>query len=101
MEKNQDKKQTPEEFYTKLKSQLEEQHKFPTAYMFKFIVPKSLENVALVEEVFNGANESALDFKDSKTGKYTSVTIKIKAKSSDEVIGYYKEAGKIPGIISL
>lgn len=101
MENSKETKETPEEFYAKLKTQLDEQHNFPTDYMYKFIVPKSVHNLALVEEVFNGAEEKSLNSRDSKTGKYTSVTIKIKAKSSDEVIGYYQEAAKIPGIVSL
>ena len=74
--------QEVEEFYTKLKSELEKTTVFPAEYLYKFILPS-------VEE------------KPSSTGKYTAYSIRLKVQDPDQVIAYYKEAGKIEGIISL
>ncbi len=89
-----------EEFYLKLKKKLEENSIFPSKYLFKFIVSTSDGKVAKVEDLFK--NEGAVISKNlSKTGKFTSVSIKILINSSNEVIEKYKKAEKIDGIISL
>ncbi|WP_286776787.1 DUF493 family protein, partial [Sphingobacterium sp. UBA2074] len=41
------------------------------------------------------------DFKDSKTGKYTSITVNLNVKDADQVIYFYKEVAKIKGVIML
>lgn len=89
-----------DEFYTKLKAQLEDTTKFPADYLYKFIVPTTKNQVAEVENLFNNTG-AVINTKKSKTGKYVSVSILLKLKSSEEVIMYYKNAEKIEGIISL
>ncbi|AQS93547.1 hypothetical protein BXQ17_05355 [Polaribacter sp. BM10] len=88
------------EFYSKLKIQLEDTTKFPADYLYKFIVPSTENQVAEVEAIFNNTG-AVINTKKSKTGKYVSVSIILKIKSSDEVIAYYKKAENIKGIISL
>lgn len=88
------------DFYNKLKSQLEDTSKFPTDYLYKFIVPSTKNQVAEVEALFDGTG-AVIHTKKSKTGKYISVSIVLKVHSSDNVIEYYKKAEKIEGIISL
>lgn len=88
------------EFYTKLKTQLDDTTKFPADYLYKFIVPTEANQVAEVETIFNNSG-AVINKKKSKTGKYVSVSIVLKIESSDEVISYYKRAEKIKGIISL
>ncbi len=58
---------------------------------------KKLEQV---DAIFDSKNAS-INTKKSKSGKYTSKTIKVKMDSSDDVIKSYKEAEDIDGIISL
>ena len=88
------------EFYESLKEKLEESLKFPTIYMFKFIVPGDLKKVAEVEALFN-TKTSQVSTKQSSTGKFISVTAKEVMNSSLEIISKYREAEHIEGLISL
>jgi putative lipoic acid-binding regulatory protein len=88
------------EFYTKLKVQLEDTTVFPADYMYKFIVPTDANQVKEVAELFNNTG-AVIKTKKSKTGKYSSLSIVLKVQTSDKVIMYYKKAEKIKGIISL
>jgi putative lipoic acid-binding regulatory protein len=89
-----------ENFYQKLKLQLDETTKFPSDYLYKFIVPTSENRVAQVRQIFENSALS-ISIKKSKTGKYNSISIVINLENSNEVISYYKQAEKIEGIISL
>ncbi len=88
------------DFYTKLKVQLEDTTKFPAEYMYKFIVPSDENQVEEVQDVFDNKG-AVIKTKKSKTGKYISLSIVLKIESADKVIEYYKKVGKIKGIISL
>lgn len=87
-------------FYSKLKGQLEITTKFPSKYLYKFIVPTDQNQVTQVKELFNNGG-AVIQTKKSRTGKYNSVSIFLKVESADEVIAYYKKADVIKGIISL
>jgi len=89
-----------EDFYVKLKGRLDNTTKFPAEYLYKFIVPAEGEKVDEVAFLFKDKS-AKITTKESKTGKYISVSIKVNLVSSDEVISYYKQAGSIEGIISL
>ncbi len=93
-------KKNPEEFYKKLKSQLEEVHTWPTKYLFKFIIPADLEKFAEIEQAFDDTN-AIISTRDSSKGKYTSVSIMVTMKDPDDVINRYKEVSKVEGIVSL
>jgi putative lipoic acid-binding regulatory protein len=87
-------------FYKKLKTQLDETTKFPTDYLYKFIVSAEGNKVEQVQRIFDNKG-AVIRTKKSKTGKYISVSIVMKIGSSDQVIAYYQQAEKIEGIISL
>lgn len=89
-----------DDFYSKLQIQLDDTTDFPADYLYKFIVPTSENQVAEVENIFNNTG-AVINTKNSKTGKYVSVSIILKLNSSDDIIAYYEKAGKIKGIISL
>jgi putative lipoic acid-binding regulatory protein len=89
-----------DEFYSKLKVQLDDTTNFPADYLYKFIVPTLENQVAEVKNIFNNTG-AVIKTKKSKTGKYVSVSIILKLKTSEEVIVYYKKAAIIKGIISL
>ena len=89
-----------DDFYSKLQIQLDDTTDFPADYLYKFIVPASDNQVAEVESVFNNTG-AVINTKNSKTGKYVSVSIILKLNSSDEIITYYRKVEKIKGIISL
>jgi len=92
--------ENPDEFYNRLKIQLEDSTKWPSLYLYKFIVLTDDEKINQVHEVFNNTG-AVIDSKRSKNGKYTSLSITVNLKNPDEVIAKYKEVGKIDGVISL
>lgn len=87
-------------FYERLKQQLKEDTSWPTPYMYKFIVPASLEKIAEIEAVFNDMDAS-IQTRDSSKGNYTSVSIKVTMKSPEAVVEKYLEVSKVDGVISL
>ena len=89
-----------EEFYTKLKSELEKTTVFPAEYLYKFILPTGEDKKAAIRAAF-ATTTATIEEKPSSSGKYTAYSIRLKVQNPDEVIAYYKEAGKIEGIISL
>ncbi|MBS9774409.1 MAG: DUF493 domain-containing protein [Tenacibaculum sp.] len=89
-----------ETFYKELKIKLDDTTSFPSDYLYKFIVPTDENQQEEVKNIFEKSN-AVINTKESKNGKYISVSIKLKVKSSDEVISYYKKVEKIKGIISL
>ncbi len=91
----------PEEFYKKLKEQLANTSLWPTSYLYKFIVPTNTEKIEQIESIFDNLG-SVIQTKQSKNGKYTSVSINVRMKNPDQVITKYKEvAEKVEGVISL
>ena len=83
----------------RMRKQLDETHKWPCDFMFKFIVPNGNENEAALRAIFG--LKAKLNMKESSTGKYKSFTILDRVKNADEVFLRYKAAAEIPGIISL
>ncbi len=91
----------PEEFYKKLKVQLSDTALWPTAYLYKFIVPTDTSKIKQIEAIFDNLG-AVISTKKSKNGKYTSVSINVRMKNPDEVILKYKEVAlKVEGVISL
>ncbi len=90
-----------DEFYKKLKIQLADTALWPTAYLYKFIVPTDDFKIEQIETIFDNLG-AVISKKQSKNGKYTSVSINIRMKNPDHVILKYKEvASKVEGVISL
>ena len=88
------------EFYDKLKTQLAETSSWPGTYLYKFIIPASLEKISEIEKVFDGT-DAVFTTRDSSKGKYSSVTIKVTMESPEEVVEKYMEVSKVEGVISL
>ena len=88
------------EFYKKLKKSLEETTKFPTKYVFKFIISSDNKKFIEIENIFNNLG-AVINSKPSKTGKYKSLTILVNMKTPDEIIAKYKEVSKVKDVISL
>ena len=82
--------------YAGFKEKLDNEYDWPALYMFKFIVPRTSESG--VKQLFP---HTPLQSRKSRSGKYVSFTAKVVMDSSDAVIGVYKEAQKINGIIAL
>ena len=91
----------PEEFYKKLKIQLEETNTWPSEYLYKFIVLSEVNKIQQIEDLFDNKG-AVINTTESKNGKYTSVSINVVMKNPDAVIYMYKEvAANIEGVISL
>ncbi len=85
-----------EEQFSEFRKKLDDQHDWPSLYMFKFIVPSGKEDQ--IKKLFP-KNDVVL--KSSGKGNYYSVTVQMMLNSSDEVIKIYEEVNQIDGVISL
>ncbi|MCK8520644.1 DUF493 domain-containing protein [Aquimarina sp. D1M17] len=90
-----------EEFYKKLRAQLADTALWPTTYLYKFIVPTDQSKIEQIENIFDNLG-AVITKKQSKNGKYTSVSINVRMKNPDHVIEKYQEVTtKVEGVISL
>lgn len=81
---------------TKFKALLDEQISWPDYYCFKFIV--KAENKAQVASLLE---EHQITEKESRNGKFVSVTSRKLMKSSDDVVAVYHKLSTIKGVITL
>lgn len=90
-----------EEFYARLREELNNTtEKWPTEYLYKFIVPTDPAKVAAVEDAFDGMG-AVIETTKSKTGKYTSVSVNVVMTDADAIISKYIAVSTIDGIVSL
>jgi hypothetical protein len=73
---------------------------WPAEYLFKFIVPTDAAKIQKVEEAFDCMG-AVIKTTKSKTGKFTSISIDVQMKDSQEIIDKYQEVSTVEGIISL
>lgn len=89
-----------QEFYKRLKEELIKNTLWPSEYLYKFVVPTDVEKIRRIENAFNNMG-AVIVTSQSKTGKYTSVSINVRIKNPDTVIEKYIEVSDIEGLISL
>lgn len=89
-----------EEFYKRLREQLEGDTDWPAPYLYKFIVPASNEKIAEIEAIFD-LTGAKIQTRDSSKGTYTSVSIRVTMDSPDAVIEKYLQVSEVEGVISL
>ena len=90
-----------DEFYSKLKVQLSETTRWPSEYLYKFIVLSEKEKITQIEDIFDNTG-AVINTKESKNGKYTSVSVNVIMKDPDAVIQKYQEVtNNVEGVISL
>lgn len=89
-----------EEFYIRLKEELSNTSLWPSEYLYKFIVPSDQNKVLEIENAFDNMG-AVIKTSQSKTGKYTSVSVNVRMQNPDAVIEKYIEVSGIDGIISL
>ena len=89
-----------QEFYDRLKEELDNANVWPAEYLFKFIVPTENGNVEAVENAFNDMG-AVIKTTKSKNAKFTSVSVNVRMNSSQSIIDKYLEVSNIEGIISL
>jgi len=89
-----------EEFYNRLREELSNTSTWPNEYLYKFIVPTDTKKIEEVENAFNNMG-AVIQTTQSKTGKYTSISINVMMENPDNVVEKYIEVSNIEGIISL
>lgn len=89
-----------EEFYVRLKEELSNTSLWPSEYLYKFIVPSDQNKVLEIESAFDNMG-AVIKTSQSKTGKYTSVSVNVRMKNPEAVIEKYIQVSGIEGIISL
>ena len=85
-----------QEWWDNFQRLLEDQIDFPSEYIFKFIVPSG--NLEDLKSVFG---HYPVEVRESRRGKYVSVTARMEMNSSDEVIAVYSAAAEVEDVISL
>lgn len=75
---------------------LDEEHAWPAEYTFKFIVPE--DRLPELEALFG---QIPFSVRESRNGRYRSVTATVLIHSSEEIIAIYEEASQISGLIAL
>lgn len=88
-----------EEQLNRLRDTLNKIHRWPSKYMYKFVLPSDENRITELKMIFG---ESA-EFKTrlSSNGNYTSITVYEVMLNADDIFDRYTKAGTIPGIISL
>ena len=89
-----------QEFYDRLKTELDYSNTWPALYLYKFIVPTENDNVERVENAFDCMG-AVIKTTKSKTGKFTSISVDVTMKDAQEIVDKYLEVSTIKGIISL
>ncbi len=92
--------QKSEEFFKRLKTELENANEWPAIYLFKFIVPTDKVKSDQVQQAFDGMG-AVIDTKKSKNGNYTSISINVQMQDPQSVVEKYIELSIVEGIISL
>ena len=82
--------------HEQFKQVLDQCHEWPCPYLYKFILPT--ENLTQLTDLFP---EEEIKTRESKTGKYTRVTMETHKGSAQEVMDVYTKASQVPGLMSL
>ena len=75
---------------------LDGQNAWPSEYTFKFIVPE--DRLPDLEAVFG---QIPFTVRESRNGRYRSVTATVLMHSADEIMALYAAASRISGLIAL
>lgn len=89
-----------EAFYDRLRQELLNTSEWPSTYLYKFIVPSDPEKLTQIKDLFDNTG-AVIESRESRNGKYTSLSITVHLEDPDQVIEKYKEVGKVAGVISL
>lgn len=83
----------------RLKELIESVHEWPSIFMFKFILPTDEGELKKLKLIFD--QSSQISTRESKNGKYTSVTVREMIMDGDDIFDRYSKASVIKGIISM
>tara|TARA_B100000427_G_C15451118_1_gene569649 strand:+ start:864 stop:1151 length:288 start_codon:yes stop_codon:yes gene_type:complete len=80
-------------FYNNLTKLLEETSKWPSEYLFKFIIKSDEAKIKIIESVFDNIG-AIIKKKHSSNNNYTSISVNVKMDNPKDVIEKYKEVSK-------
>ena len=83
----------------RMRKALNQVHKWPSVYMFKFIFEPEQERLEALLAIFPPETEVLRKY--SKGGKYLSITVREVMLSADEVVRRYDQTALIEGVIVL
>ena len=89
-----------EEFYNRLKTELANTSEWPSEYLYKFIIPTDIKKIQELENAFDNMG-AVITTHQSKTAKYTSLSINVMMESPEAVVKKYILVSNIKGLISL
>lgn len=89
-----------DDFYSRFYEQLLQSQNWPGFYLFKFIVKSESSHLQDLKKLFDPAKANFTEKKSSKK-KFTSLSIKVKMQSPEEVIAIYKKSSSLEGVIAL
>ena len=78
-----------EEFYERLKEELRTTSDWPSIYLYKFIVPTDTIKISAVENAFDNMG-AVINTQQSKTGKFTSISVNVSMLSPEHVVEKYE-----------
>ena len=88
------------EFYNRLKTELANTSEWPSEYLYKFIIPTDKKKIEALENAFDNMG-AVINTHQSKTAKYTSLSINVMMESPEAVVEKYIYVSNIEGLISL
>ena len=89
-----------EEFYNRLKTELANTSEWPSEYLYKFIIPTEIKKIQELENAFDNMGAVMVTHQ-SKTAKYTSLSVNVLMESPEAVVEKYILVSNIKGLISL
>lgn len=92
--------ENPEDFYRRLEQELTNSTQWPSDYLYKFIIPTDDDKSRQISRIFDNTG-AVIKSKQSRNGKYTSLSINVRMKNPKHVIEKYREVSKVEGVISL
>ena len=88
-----------QDLFKGVREKLEERH-WPNLYLFKIIVPADAKSIAATEALFD-STVAQVELRQSKTGKFVSVSAKEMMMDVDSIIARYEKAIQIEGLMAL
>ncbi len=83
----------------RLREALNQEHNWPSVFMFKFVLPNDEVRISKLKQVFG--ETASFTSRTSGKGNYISITVHEMMLDADSIFIRYTEASRIEGIISL
>jgi putative lipoic acid-binding regulatory protein len=89
-----------ESFYSRFRDQLIISQNWPGTYLFKFVVKSESPHLDNLKLLFDSYHPQFSDKQSSKK-TFTSLSIRVRMDSADQVIQIYKQASQLDGVMAL